>query len=173
MDNYLDLIEPYFGKIVIWEGEEKYRSTLAAIPRDLLLLAAAHLCYSEIGNGGILQLFLNSTGTVVPEGIEGFRALGMPQTAEFVEQAANILGTPYPRDRAQRQDALLRATKTTLEDFARLLEQHKHPFIAHLKAAEPLDLEGISERMYAMCEMENGGFETEADRFAKRIQAAQ
>jgi hypothetical protein len=173
MDNYQDRIEPYLHKIVIWQGEKEYRSSLASVPRDLALLTAAHWCYFEIGNGGILQLFLNSAGMVVPEGIEGFRALGMPRTAEFVEQAANLLGTPYPHDRAQRNAALLRATNTSPEDFARLLEEHKHPFVAHLKAAEPLDLEGISERMYAICEIENGGFETAANQFAQRIQKTQ
>ena len=60
-------------------------------------LAAAHLALIELGNGGLCQFFLNSTGIVAPEALAGFRRMGLSIVADVLEEAMQTFGSEYPR----------------------------------------------------------------------------
>ena len=110
IQSYWEVIEPVWETINIYEGPEVYAVSISSLARHVVILHAAHFCQSEICNGGFLQVFRNSTGVLVPEGIEGFAAMGMPTLASLLSNAAAPLGVPYPRDRHARWDALLAAS---------------------------------------------------------------
>jgi len=61
---------------------------------------------SEVGNGGLHQFFLNSTGYVLPEATAGAELLGEKELANALRRASSYLGDPYPRDHEQRALAL-------------------------------------------------------------------
>jgi hypothetical protein len=119
--------------IEIYEGPEVFLRTLANVEKSVGLLYAAHFAQSEICNGGFWQLFSNSTGVLCPESMRGFEAIGMWQTSALVQEAAAILGDPYPRDRRIRQEKLKTIDRKTLNTF--------------------------SQRFFALIASENGGFD--------------
>jgi len=63
----------------------------------------------------------------------------MPQTALLLQQAASLLGTPYPRERIQRQEKL--------------------------KLVDPKVLDAINDKFFALIASENGGFDSAARSF--------
>lgn len=79
------------------------------------LLFAAHSCQSEVCNGGFQQFFGNSTGVLAPEAVEGFREIGQSQIAALIERAMSLIGTPYPRDREERQARLTQISRSSLD----------------------------------------------------------
>lgn len=62
--------------------------------------------FSEVCNGGFDQCLHNSTGYLLPEAIEGAKLLGTQQWAQVLVEASKLLGTPFPRDRVERQERL-------------------------------------------------------------------
>ncbi|WP_158787885.1 DUF4375 domain-containing protein [Granulicella sp. L46] len=125
--------------IEIYQGPEVFLRTFARADRNVGLLYAAHFAQSEICNGGFQQFFSNSTGVLSPEAISGMEAVNMPQTAALLQQAATLLGTPYPRERSQRQ--------------------------GKLKLVDPKVLNTINNKFIALISSENGGFESAAQAF--------
>ena len=99
---------------------------------------AAHFCQSEVCNGGFDQFFWNSTGVLAPEAVEGFRQIGQSQVAALVESAMELLGSPYPRDRDERQERLSHVPKPSLDS--------------------------LDQKFFSLIESEAGGFEKAADR---------
>jgi hypothetical protein len=67
---------------------------------------AANFCQSEVCNGGLHQFFSNPTGVLAPEAVAAFRAMGLPEVAQVVEDAMSYFGSPYPRDAEERQARL-------------------------------------------------------------------
>jgi len=100
--SYWDVLEPHFKTINIYKNAETLAASIADIPRHIVLLYAAHMCQSEVHNGGFLQLFWNSTGIIAPDATEAYKTIGMPILASLVEQALQPLGLPYPLDRDER-----------------------------------------------------------------------
>lgn len=118
--NYWDLVAPYWDEVSIYDGAEKFAQEFAALPLASQHLFATHWTQSEVQNGGLGQFFDNSTGVLAPEAVEGFRALGMPQTAAALVETMNQFGDPYPRERDAREAV---TPSTPLENrFAELLE---------------------------------------------------
>jgi len=72
LTSYWDVLEPYFKAINIYENAEALSASIANIPRQIVVLYAAHICGSEVHNGGFLQLFWNSTGIIVPDAVEAY-----------------------------------------------------------------------------------------------------
>lgn len=62
--------------------------------------------WSEVNNGGLDQLFWNSTGYLMPEAIDGAARIGSPRWEDLLRSAAAVFPDPYPRDRADRQRLL-------------------------------------------------------------------
>ena len=90
----------------IYDGEDAFYESTKSVPRQSLVLYAVFFCDSEIRNGGLRQLFGNSTGILVPEAIEGFRAIGLEACADTIEKASRLFGDTFPRDRWKRQEII-------------------------------------------------------------------
>jgi hypothetical protein len=116
-----DAIEP------IWD-DLPYSTHKALVPfmSDLTEgqrgLIALDWCQKEIRNGGLSQLFRNSTGNLVPWAIPGFRLIGADRYADVLEHAASLLGESYPLTASGRKrvfaslSASERATMEKLDD---------------------------------------------------------
>ena len=173
VETYWELIEPYWEVINIYDGPEAFEASIRGAPRPVILLYSAHFCVSEVRNGGFLQFFMNSTGVLAPEAIEAFSAIGMPTLAALVNNAAETLGTAYPRNRGDRRDALLVASghsQTELEEifskYGNESDASKGSYRAFVKATEKLPFESLQRQFWHAAKTENGGFEEAATRFA-------
>jgi hypothetical protein len=87
------------------DGEAFVRE-LRSIRPELRHLLAVHWCDAEVCNGGFHQFYTNSTGVLGPEAAEGFAAIGLTKCAELVEDTLRFFDSPFPRERARRQEKL-------------------------------------------------------------------
>jgi hypothetical protein len=163
--HYWELVEPLFD-IVDIDSPEAFIASIQGLNPLVINLFAAHFCLSEIHNGGFLQFFLNSTGILAPEAIEGFRAIGMPQLAAVVSEASVPLGSPYPRDRNKRWDALLIASGRPAEELEAIFKEAPNSYLAFVKATEPLNFKALNKRAWQLAEEENGDFGSAATAYA-------
>jgi hypothetical protein len=166
IQSYWDLIEPVWDGINIYDGEASFLESIQPISSPFVLLYAAHFCQSEVCNGGFLQFFWNNTGVLFPEAIEGFKLIGMPQLASVLETAGTPLGSPYPRDREARWDALLATSRLEAGEIEQIFQKNPNLYLAYLKVTESLDWDTLNKQFYKLIESENGGFEVAADRYA-------
>jgi len=173
ISSYWDLLDPYFETINIYDGPEKLAESVATVPRYAVLLYAAHMCQSEVCNGGFLQLFWNSTGVIVPEAIEAYKTIGMPEVASLVEQAAQYLGTLFPLDRDDRWDALLVASPMSKDEIETIFDAEDNLYIAFAKATKGLRFDHLEKQFYKALSAENGGFEKAATQYAQSVRFIQ
>ena len=120
---YWDVLEPYWDRIDIYNGPERFLATYAAAPAVVQTLFAAHFCESEISNGGLHQFFMNPTGVLAPEAVDAFRRIGCPAAAAILERAMAFFGTPYPRlqdDRINRLNARAGTSRAEWDPFVEL-----------------------------------------------------
>lgn len=171
--SYWELVEPFLSKIDIYNGPAEFAAAIADVPRPVVLLYAAHMCLSEVHNGGFLQLFWNNTGVLAPEAAEGFSTIGMLATASLVTKAAVPLGSPFPRDRNDRWDALLVGSGRKAKDLKRIFKKTDNLFIAFEEATETLPFEPINREFWESAKTENGGFQDAATRYARNIYIVQ
>jgi len=101
--SYWKLVEPYWNAVPLHEGAETFGREFERLPVASRHLFATHWAQSEVQNGGLGQFFSNFTGILAPEAVQGFRAIGMPQTAETLVEAIKLFGEDYPRDRGLRE----------------------------------------------------------------------
>ena len=101
---YPRIYAPYNKTFNFYEGREKWIESTANAPREAVILYSLHWLHLEVYNGGFWQYFFNSTGTSFPEAVEGFRAIGMPEVALVVENAAAKLGESYPFNVDRRRE---------------------------------------------------------------------
>jgi hypothetical protein len=171
--SYWDAVEPYYKSINIYGNPAEFATSTAEIPRYVVLLYAAHMCQSEVFNGGFLQLFWNSTGILVPEAIESFKHIGMPELASLVNEAAALVGNPYPREREERWDALLAATGRNEMEMEQIFDKYaalgkpESLYQAFAEATKDLPLDALDRRFWETVKTENSGFEDAATRFAQ------
>ncbi len=83
----------------------------------------------------------NSTGVLAPEAVEGFREIGQLQIATLVESAMDLVGSPYPGDREERQGRLSQVPEGALD--------------------------ALDQKFFALIESEAGGFQGAADRYVE------
>ena len=140
---YLRIVTPLWDLIDIYQGPEVFLRTFGQAPRELGILFAAHLCLSEVQNGGFEQFFYNGSGVLAPEAVEGFVAIGLPETGAVVQEAMTRLGSPYVRERRERQEALERLPEGCFRE--------------------------LDEKFYALADREAGGFRRAADGHAERV----
>jgi len=88
------------------DGPDKFLRQFRAVPPKVGHLYAAHWCQSEACNGGLDQFFSNSTGLLVPDALDGFRAIGLTEWSVILAEAMCFFGEPYPRERADRRKLL-------------------------------------------------------------------
>ena len=114
---YWSVLEPYWDRIDIYNGPERFNATFSAAPAVVQTLFAAHFCESEVANGGLHQFFTNPTGVLAPEAAEAFRALGFDRSAAILERAMQFFGVPYPRDADVRLELLEQVRGETREQW--------------------------------------------------------
>jgi hypothetical protein len=162
---YWDAVEPIWDVINIYEGADIFLASFAKVPRPVGIVYAAHFCLSEVHNGGFLQFFKNSTGVLAPEALEGFRAIAMPQLASVVNEAMNVLGPEYPRDRDARCEAILSASPLSGEEIEKAFKEAKKLYLAYAKVAAPLPWDSLSEQVWQLAATENGDFGNAATKY--------
>ena len=118
---YWEKVEPYWQDLPT-DDRAAYLRYLDRMPVSARVLLTTHWVYSEVCNGGLHQLFTNSTGVVVPEAIAGFRSMALPELAAIVTEAARFFGEPFPRDQAGRIEALERYDDTDSGDWNPFVE---------------------------------------------------
>jgi hypothetical protein len=150
-------------------GPQEFAESISGVPHVRVILFAAHMCLAEVHNGGFLQLFWNGTGILVPEAEDGFRAIGMPAMAALVQKAAFPLGSPYPRDRDERWDALLAASGRKSSELKRIFKKHENLYSAFVDATSTLGLDALDKQFWETAKTENGGFQEAATRYANSV----
>jgi hypothetical protein len=171
--SYWQLLEPEFKQINIYEGPDKFAAACESVWRPILLLYATHMCASEVHNGGFLQLFWNNTGIAVPEAIEGYRVIGMPNLAALVEGATGVLGNPYPRDRDQRWNALLVASGRSAKELEQIFKTCDNFYQCFGEATTPLQFDGLNSRFWQLAAEESGGYDVAATLYAQSVSRPQ
>jgi hypothetical protein len=167
--SYWELIEPLFSTIDTGNGPEAFASSASREPRPAVLLYAAHICLAEVHNGGFLQLFWNCAGVLVPEAVTGFTTIGMPTMSALLTDAMLPLGSPYPRDRDQRWDALLMASGRTGRELKRVFKKAENLYLGFVEATKALPFDSLSEQFWHLAKTENGGFQDAATRYAHSV----
>ncbi len=147
-EEYWSFIEPIWEAISVHEEPEVFLKQFRKLPPEQGHVFAAHWCQSEALNGGLHQFFWNSTGVLAPEAVAGFRAIGLDDCAEILEEAMSFFGADYPREQEKRDDILDRIPGETPEEW--------DPFY-HL-----------NEKFFDGLDYENGRFEKAADEYARR-----
>ena len=71
-------------------------------PAAYRTIALADSYVLEVGNGGVHQYFLNSSGDVAPEAAEAMDTLGLPKQSAVIRQGMALFPAPYPSARDQR-----------------------------------------------------------------------
>jgi Domain of unknown function (DUF4375) len=99
---YWSLVEPFWGKISIYDGAEQFLRQFRALPKHVGHLFAGHWCQSEVCNGGFHKFFWNPTGILAPEALQAYQAIGIPVWAAIVKEAMQYFGEPYPREQFDR-----------------------------------------------------------------------
>lgn len=96
-------------------------------------LVSLDWCQKEIRNGGMKQLFANSTGNLVPWALAGFGLIGAHSYGKALEEGASLLGLRYPDSASARKKVLAslsaqdRSRLNELDDaFLQLLEDPAH-----------------------------------------------
>lgn len=167
INSYWDVLEPHFESINIYQNLETFAASIVEMPRHVVLLYAAHVCQSEVHNGGFLQLFWNSTGIIVPHAIEAYKTIGMPTLASLLQQAAQPLGSPYPLNRDDRWDALLCGSGLSTAEIEEIFKRADHLYVAFSNATKNLPFDDLNRQFWDACKTESGGFETAATRYAQ------
>lgn len=163
---YSSKIKHLFEVVKNYEDVPTFLQSIKDVRRPLLLLYAAHFCLSEVHNGGFLQLFWNSTGVLFPEAVGGYKALEMPKLAEIFTSADACLGSPYPRDREDRWDALLQAAGRTEDELTAIFQHAEDLYLGYQKATSSLPFEDLGKQAWELAKSENGGFQERAVAYA-------
>lgn len=149
--SYWDVIEPFWDEFCAGlVGRTAPQLLLAELPDGIGMLSAAHLCQSEVRNGGFDQFFYNSSGKVGEAALAGYEQFGMPLIAGATRTAMARLGEPYPVARGARQK---RRSQVRTQMLAKLTEKPDSWW-------SPYDDE--EDLFYAQIDQENGGFEAAA-----------
>jgi len=151
-EHYWSLVEPVWHSISIYALPDEFLTQFAAARPVVGHLFAAHWCQSEVCNGGLHQFFGNSTGILAPEAREGFRAIGIAEWADILDEAMQFFGDPYPR---QQEDRLARLLPLMREH--RGTRQQWNPFYT------------LDERFYRWLHAEDHRWERAADAYAMAI----
>ena len=112
-------IEPLWDDLPL-SNASKLRVFMSEITNGQKALISIDWCQKEIRNGGIKQLFLNSTGNLVPYAIEGYNLIGANIYSENLLKASKLLGCEYPKSCAARKRAIKLLTQSQMEQLNKL-----------------------------------------------------
>jgi Domain of unknown function (DUF4375) len=159
---YSSKIKHLFEVVKIYDDVPTFLESIEGVPHPLLVLYAAHFCLSEVHNGGFLQLFWNSTGVLLPEAVDGYKALGMPKLAGTFSSAATCLGSSYPRNREDRWDALLQASERTEDELTAIFQRSEDLYLGYQEATATLPCDALDKQAWELAKSEDGGFQERA-----------
>ena len=145
-ETYWSVIEPVWEAVSIYDGPETFLDQFSKISAAQRQLLSPHWCQSEVRNGGFHQFFHNPTGVLAPEASAGFRAIGLEECADLVDQAMRFFGEQYPRDQSVRQAAL--------DEYGEVHGDLWDPFVS------------LDDQFFDAIEVD--GYDIAADRFATR-----
>jgi hypothetical protein len=128
-------IEPLWEDLPYSNAKELYKF-LSEITEGQKALISIDWCQKEIRNGGLKQLFTNSTGNLVPFAITGFNKIGAKKYASLLLEATSIFGVTYPSTVSGRKKALKELGKAAFDK----LEKIDDEFFSLLQTSET-DLE--------------------------------
>lgn len=107
--DYWSVVEPIWGSVSVHQSPDGFMAKFLKLTQLQQALYSAHWCQSEVLNGGLSQFFMNSTGVLCPEAIQGYRTIGMPLLSGVLSKAASWFGKEYPRSRGKRLQLWLSA----------------------------------------------------------------
>lgn len=81
---------------------DEVAAQLAELPEPYRTIYLVRYADFEVGNGGIHQLFSNSSGNIAGHVPEALRRIGLEKHAELVERGLAMFPKPYPTDRTER-----------------------------------------------------------------------
>jgi len=127
-----EAIEPIWDSLP-YSSTSKLNNFMAELTEGQKALISIDWCQKEIRNGGIGQLFKNSTGNLVPYAINGFSLIGADSYAELLAKAASLLGNEYPQSGAARKRTLKSLSEIQLgeleildDKFLELISSEEH-----------------------------------------------
>jgi Domain of unknown function (DUF4375) len=147
-EEYWSFIEPIWDAVSIYDGPDVFLDQFRKVTPEQGHIFAAHWCQSEVCNGGFHQFFRNPTGVLAPEASAGFRAIGLDDCAEILEDAMSFFGANYPREQQKREAILDRIQGDTSEEW--------DPF------------NHLNDKFYDGLNFKTGRFEKAADDYARQ-----
>lgn len=100
------IIEPAWVSISIYDDLEVYKNDLKqfSIPQKYIFA----ICWyrTEVNNGGHEQFYLNPTGIVWEDTLEGFKEIGLKEFEDVLSQSIRIMGGSPSKERTEREKQL-------------------------------------------------------------------
>ncbi len=121
--DFYHIIAPIFLTVSINQGEQKYLEDLSIFSREQRLLFAVKWYVAEVDNGGHVQFYLNPTGIVWRDALEGFRALGIEDGAKIIEESVLRMGGDPSMDRDEREQQFINSGEPDFYDLDTRLYQ--------------------------------------------------
>jgi hypothetical protein len=115
-----DAIEPIWGDLPISSRFNKLSEFMSELTEGQAGLISLDWCQKEIRNGGIPQLFCNSTGNLIPWAIKGFEMVGASKYADIISKASSMLGSEYPKSGSARRKAYKKLPQTDRDEIEKL-----------------------------------------------------
>jgi hypothetical protein len=86
-----------------YDSPEEVSVRLAELPEPYRHIAVTFIFQAETLNGAVEQFFNNSSGTLAPDVVRAFSAMGLPKYAEELQAAIDSFPKPYPRELESRR----------------------------------------------------------------------
>ena len=115
-----DAIEPIWDDFPIGSRFKVMSRFMNELTKGQAGLFSLDWCQKEIRNGGIPQLFENSTGNLVPWAIEGFKMIGANKYADILSKAASKIGSEYPKSDSARRKAYKALSQKDKDEIEKL-----------------------------------------------------
>lgn len=106
-DDYFAIIDPVWWSVSIYDGEKVYEENLKRFSREQRYVFAIAWYIAEVHNGGHDQFYSNSTGIVWRDALAGYKAVGLNEAADILQQSATLMGGNPSLDRTTRETQLL------------------------------------------------------------------
>ena len=100
--NIQDIMAPVWWSVEIHDGETVYNNDLKQFSQGQRQLLGIEWYLAEVNNGGHDQFYLNSTGIVWEDALNGLRTIGAAEIASILKESVQRFGTPPSKDRTKR-----------------------------------------------------------------------
>lgn len=117
-----EAIEPIWDDLP-YSSASKLGEFMSDLTDGQQALISIDWCQKEIRNGGIEQLFENSTGNLVPYAVSGFKLISAERYAEILSKASQLLGNEYPKSGAARKRALSSLNEAQRKEIEKLNDE--------------------------------------------------